>query len=427
MQKRVRPLELINLNTYWFGLSYLWNSLHVLVLPAVLLNYVSDTRKNTVLGLLTFTGLIVAMVVQPIAGALSDRMTTRFGRRRPWIAVGTLLDLLFLGLMAMAGGLPLLAVAYIGLQVTSNLAHGPAQGLMHDRVPLEQMGVASGVKNLFDMAGLVVSSLLVGRLLTSENLGLPISTIAGFLILGALFTILGVKETHPEELSVEVQNQSKGLRGLNFQVHQDFWRLILARLLFLTGVYGIQAFAQYFIRDTLAVADPIKLTGDLLATIVLTLIAFSLLAGYLCDRFGRKPLHVAAALLIAAGSIAMAMAGSATTILIFGSVIGAGIGLFISANWALANDLAPVGQAGKFLGLTNLATAGAGALSRLAGPAIDVLNATRPGAFLGYDALFITASITALVSLVVLRSVLDLRPSMNDLPPNHPSPNPTQD
>jgi MFS family permease len=251
----------------------------------------------------------------------------------------------------------------------------------------------------------VVSSLLIGRLLTTDNLSLPLGTIAGFLLLSAAFTIFGVRETKDQEDAAEQSAITPIISSLDLHHHRDFWRLIVARLFFLTGVYGIQTFAQYFIRDTLAVPDPVKLTGDLLATIVLTLIGFSILAGYLCDRYGRKPLHVAAGLLIIIGSLAMILASTANNILIFGSVIGAGIGLFLSANWAMANDLAPLGQAGKFLGLTNLATAGAGALSRLAGPGIDALNAIRPGAFWGYDGLFIGAAFVALASLLVLMRV----------------------
>jgi MFS family permease len=406
LKPRVNLLGLIFVNAYWLGLSFMWNSLHVLVMPAVLLNFVPDERKNTVLGLLTFMGLIVAMIVQPVSGALSDRFSTRVGRRRPWIAVGTLSDLLFLGGLAVAGGLPLLAVAYIGLQFTSNVAHGPAQGLMHDQVPLRQMGLASGVKNVFDMAGMVISSLLIGRLMTTENLAPTMAIIAGFLLLGAAFTLFGVRESIPVGNGIDQDRQTDvQVAPVDPRVQRDYGFLILARLLFLMGVYGIQTFAQYFIRDVLNVADPVKLTGDLLATIVLTLIGFSIVAGYLCDRFGRKPLHVAAAGLISIGSVLMTTVDSPGQILIFGSVIGAGIGLFISANWALANDLAPEGQAGKFLGLTNIATAGAAAISRLAGPGIDALNAYRPGAYLGYDGLFLGTAIFALLSLLVLTRV----------------------
>jgi MFS family permease len=181
--------------------------------------------------------------------------------------------------------------------------------------------------------------------------------------------------------------------------------LILSRFVFLAGVYGVQAFAQYFIRDTLGVADPVKLTGDLMAAIALSLMAFAFGSGWLCDRFGRKPLHVVAALLVAGGSLLMILAHSPTAVLLCGSIIGAGAGVFLTSNWALATDLAPQAEAGKFLGLTNLATAGAGALSRFTGPALDWLNNLQPGRFMGYTALFISSAFFALLALIVLLKV----------------------
>jgi len=406
MQKRTGKRELFFLNTIWLGISFMWNSLHVLIIPAILLQYVPDSRKNTILGLLTFTGLIVAAVVQPAAGAASDRTRSRFGKRPPWIAAGTLLDVLFLAMMGAAGGLPLLALGYIGLQFTSNIAHGPAQGLMHDYVPPSQMGTASGLKNVFDMAGLILSSLLVGQLMSVENLQTTFLVIIAVLLASMAPTVLGIKEnmegtSKPENKdAMRVFQQLKELRS-----HASFQRLIGMRLMFLTGVYGIQVFAQYYIRDTLAVDDPVKLTGNLMASIVVSLILFSMLTGVLCDRFGRKPFHIAAAVLVGAGSIAMIFAGNAGQVLVFGSLIGAGTGLFLSANWALANDLSPSGKGGAFLGLTNLATAGAGALSRLFGPAIDSLNALNPGTNAGYTLLFAAAAFLTISSLILLTRI----------------------
>jgi MFS family permease len=89
----------------------------------------------------------------------------------------------------------------------------------------------------------------------------------------------------------------------------------------------------------------------------------------------------------------------------FGSVLGAGIGLFITSNWALANQLAPAAQAGKFMGLTNLATAGSGALGRLEGPLIDLLNNSFPGVFAGYFMLFGFGAFCTLVSVFLLAKV----------------------
>jgi MFS family permease len=85
-------------------------------------------------------------------------------------------------------------------------------------------------------------------------------------------------------------------------------------------------------------------------------------------------------------------------------IIGMATGIFVSVNWALATDLTPQKEAGKYLGLSNLATAGSGAASRLAGPLIDGLNALRPGAYLGYPALFLLASASTLLgTLLMLR------------------------
>jgi len=408
---------MFGVNAYWFGLSFMWTSLHMLIMPALMLNYVADEQKNTALGLLTFSGLIIAMIVQPVSGAISDRWSSRFGRRRPLILLGTAFDLIFLAIMALAGGIPALALGYIGLQFTSNTAHGPAQGLMKDLISSERMGMASGVKNFFDMGGTVVSSLMVARILDPKSPLLAFVIVGAMLVASAIATLLGSREE--SSLGQAPAPQTSILRevfSVDLKKHGSYALLIASRLLFLIGVYGIQTFAQYFIRDTLQAEDPVKLTGDLMATIVLTLIAFSIMAGYLCDRIGRKPMHIAAAVLVAVGSLLMITVSTAAGVLGFGSLIGAGLGIFLSANWALANDLAPAVDAGKFLGLTNIATAGAGALGRLIGPVIDVVNNARPGEYGGYVVLFVTTAVLSLASLIALRRVPD--PSRNRSKPS---------
>jgi MFS family permease len=109
----------------------------------------------------------------------------------------------------------------------------------------------------------------------------------------------------------------------------------------------------------------------------------------------------------ALGMLLMSSAKTMTGVTVFGSVVGAGIGLFLTSNWALANALAPGEQAGKFLGLTNIATAGAGALARLEGPALDALNAAWPGAWAGYRALFLCGAACILLSLILLARIQD--------------------
>jgi Na+/melibiose symporter-like transporter len=272
------------------------------------------------------------------------------------------------------------------------------------------MGKASGIRNLMDMGGLIVSSLLVGRLLTTETQHpiVAVGVIALVLVVGTSITLLGVRERPStatgKPFSLGVGVWFKTLRT-DLLSQRDFAWLIVARLLFLVGVYGAQTFIQYYIRDVLVVEDPIQLTGDLLAAIALALTAFSVAGGWLGDRFGHRLISNIASLIGGLGCILMLWARTPGTLLIFGGIFGLGIGLFLTANWAIANQLAPTDQAGKFMGLTNLATAGAAALSRLQGPLIDVLNNAASGSWLGYTYLFLMGAVCVMLSALVLRKV----------------------
>lgn len=409
----MKPLSLgrlLTLNSYWFGISFMWNSLHVIILPAVLLGMVSEAYKNTILGLLTMVGLIIAMIVQPLAGAASDGWVSKRGRRRPLILIGSSADFIFLALLAWAGGLGWLALGYLGLQVTSNLAHGAAQGLIPDLVPQEQTGRASAVKNLIDMTGLVISSLLMGRLLTPGTVR-PVSAVGAIglvLALVTVITLVGVREA-PALRSGSIQRLrwqvGAFIASLRPALQPPFGQVVLSRFLFLIGVYGIQVFAQYYVRDVLGAANPIKLTGDLLAAITLSLVAFAVAGGWLGDRIGHRRVQFTASAIGVVGCVLLNWARTPSLLLAFGVVLGVGIGLFLTSNWAIAIQHAPLEQAAKYMGLTNLATAGAGALSRLQGPLIDGLNAARPGAWWGYSMLFFMGALGIALSAWVLGKV----------------------
>jgi len=407
MKKPISVPQMLVLNAYWVGLSFMWNALHPIILPAVLLNYVPDAQKNTYLGLLTFAGLFIAMLIQPLSGAVSDGWSSHFGRRRPLIVIGTLFDFVFLLLLAFGGGLPWLFIGYVGLQLSSNIAHGPLQGLLPDRVPKHQVGVASSLKTFMDMLSLIIASLLAGRLLdpVRRDPTVIMLVLIGLLAVSASITIFFT----PEEPTHDRPHPDlRGLvAGFKIDLRQNtaYWWLIAERALFLLGIYGVQAFAQYYLQDVLRVADPPKETGDLLAFITVGLVILVLIGGWLTDRFGAKRVLYVATGITALGMLLMLFAADLTGLKVFASIVGAGIGLFLTSNWALANALAPGEQAGKFLGLTNIATAGSGALARLEGPALDVLNAAWPGAWVGYKGLFIFGAACMLLSLLLLSRI----------------------
>src|ERR1041385_8016965 len=242
--KRLNLVQLLVLNAYWVGLSFMWNAIHPILLPAVLLNYVPDAKKNTYLGLLTFVGLIIAMVVQPVTGALSDGWKSRFGRRRPLVLFGTSFDFLFLSILAWAGGLIWLFIGYIGLQFSSNIAHGSMQGLLPDRVPPSQMGVAASLKTFMDMLSLILASLLAGRLLDSVTRDPTriMLVVMGLLAVAAGITIFGVRELPspfraerraPSEVEARGEGNFLAQFKINLREHSSYWWLIAERTLFL--------------------------------------------------------------------------------------------------------------------------------------------------------------------------------------------------
>ncbi|HEV2685686.1 MAG TPA: MFS transporter, partial [Actinomycetota bacterium] len=134
------------------AIGYLWNSMGLLILPQLVERLVG-AHKGLALGLLEGVGSLMAVVWQPLVGAFSDRTRTRFGRRHPFIALGTAGDVVFLIGIALSGSYWLLLVFYFLLQTSSNTAQGPYQGLLPDVVPAQQRGEASGYYGISNVVG----------------------------------------------------------------------------------------------------------------------------------------------------------------------------------------------------------------------------------------------------------------------------------
>jgi MFS family permease len=139
-------------------------------------------------------------------------------------------------------------------------------------------------------------------------------------------------------------------------------------------------------------------------------------AGILSERWGRRSLSLVACALTCLGVVLLGLAREVSDLWVFGGLIGLGMGIFSSVNWAWATDLVPSAQAGKYLGLTNLATAGSAALSRLLGPFIDLLNGHTANA--GYSWLFVLAALGAVLGFVTTLRIRETRhaPRIPQLP-----------
>jgi Na+/melibiose symporter-like transporter len=377
------PQDYVKITIFGFALTALWQSLHTITLPVRLLDFVAESQKNTYLGLLTLSGLFLGMLVQPLAGAISDRSRFKWGRRRPFVLIGGVIALLLIPGIGLASSYFAIFVIYCLLQIATNIAQGPYQAFIPEMAPPDKRGRASGVKGLLEIAGglmmVYLSSIFMDRYLESGQIYL-LWYVLGILIVivlaGVAATVFLVKEPTANPGGVKTPL----LSSLFNPFRRDIWKnhsfiwFFLSRLLVYMAFTTIQQFALYYFKDVIGVADPADATFRFSVIAVIGMLAVVWPAGYLSDRIGRKLLTAAAALLGALGIGIIIMSPEYGTILWAAGVIGVAMGIFNSANWALATDFAPEHGEARCLGVANIATAGGAVLARLIGPGIDFFN-----------------------------------------------------
>lgn len=407
---------LLNLNAGWLGLAYLWNGLHAILLPLIVASLVPGALKATALGALTFAGLMVAMVTQPIAGAISDRSgwLGRFGKRRPWMTLGAFVTALLLLGLAEVSSLWIVVILYTAMQLASAFTEASLQSLLPDQVLAAQRGVASGYKNAFQIAGFVAGVGLGGFLASRGQVGAALVVTAGVLGGTIAWTVLGVHERAVQRVGRHVVGAAEAVRAAFASFHIDrevapgYGRLLAGRGFIMAGFFVLQSFAQYFIADRLDVANPAGTTALLMAVMGAAIFLLAVPTGALADRVGRRSLNLFAGLLGAAATAALIFVASLSQLIIAGGLVGAAVGIFLSVNWAWAADMVPPEEAGRYLGLSNIATAGASAVARLfAGPLVDGGNVLRQGA--GFEILFVVLSLGMLVGVGLLAGVPETR------------------
>src|SRR3954471_2396198 len=184
------PLSnLLRISLYWLGLTAIDAAVGLFVTNR--LEFDGLVPKDDVgrsMFLIGIGAAIVGIIIQPTVGYLSDFTVSRWGRRKPYIVFGSLFDVVFLIGIAMGNSVVVLAAFFILLAVSTNIARGPFQGYVPDLVAEPQVGLASGMVGLMQVAGNVTGFLLVS---ISVTLGvMPLSLVAVALV--ELVTMLSV-------------------------------------------------------------------------------------------------------------------------------------------------------------------------------------------------------------------------------------------
>lgn len=193
------------------------------------------------------------------------------------------------------------------------------------------------------------------------------------------------------------------------RANPSFTWWVMNRLAFLVGVVNLSGFAVYFLQGRLGLEQE-KAVGPaaiLMLIVGVCILLAALPSGWLADRFGRKRLVALSGGIALAGTLVALLSANLTVIFVGGAIIGIGTGFFYAANWALGADLAPKAEAARYLGISNLAGAGAGAVGAyIGGPIADYFTANTPQIQgLGYMLLFAIYGAMFLVSIVALRGI----------------------
>ena len=365
--------QLLQLSAYWFGLTMVFTALDSVVLPERLKLLLPADQVNAGVGVISGLGAIVAILVQPMVGSISDYTTSRWGRRKPYIVVGSTLDLVFLIGLATAQPLVVIGAFYLLLQFSSNTAQGPFQGYVPDLVPAPQVGLASALVGIMSIlgpiAGTILVSIPVALTATGQTPDFTIATIAlGIIELTtAIVTVITVSEG-----STAKPRGSRSWVSIAFETwgrdvlkEHSFVNLVASRLMILAGVSmftrEIDLYLTYSIPLStsdrgfwLAVA-PIILGGAVLIACVPS--------ARLSDRYGRKPLIYLACAAGAVGSAVMVVAPAVPLALAGAVLIGLAAGTFLAVDWALMTDIIPKAASGRYMGLSNVATGLAGTVA----------------------------------------------------------------
>src|SRR5947208_2830878 len=412
------------LSSFWFAIAYTMQPLGGNIIPLLVTRFTTPTTfslgplaipldVNTYVSLLDTIGAAFAIVWQPAIGALSDNSRFRHGRRRPFIAIGVVGDIIFLTLIAFVTSYWTLLVVYVFFQMASNTAQGPYQGMLPDQVPADQRGEASGYYGLMNMLGTIVGFLVVGALLIpTHHVRLAILTLPLVVAIGGALVIFGVPDRRRASTSSQPLARSIFLSfAIDTKRYRDFAWLMVSRLFFLMAPVGISTYAFNFIRYTFHYSEgKASLYSSALQAIVVIFAAIlCMTAGFMAERYGKKRLIAAACIIGAVGSSLLLFSPSLPWILGFGLIVGIALGIFLSVHWAFMTDLIPKAEAGRYMGVSNIATASAGLIARpILGPIIDGFNNNRQSA-VGYRVMFGIVTGFLVIALLTLRPVREIK------------------
>jgi MFS family permease len=369
------------------------------VLLAQQAQVISPDHKEFVFGLVTGVGSAVSVVVNPLAGALSDRTTSRFGRRVPWVAGGAIAGAAALLLLAFANGVWLMLLAWCLAQLGLNAMFAALTAAVPDLVPVKQRGVVGGWVAVSQTLGIVAG---VGIATFTGGLVAGYVATAAAVVLLAVPYVVGSLDFRLSPVLQPDFSWGSFLRGfwLSPRRYPDFAWAWLTRFLVNLGNSLGTLLLYFYLQDAVHYPDPeggvFVLTVAYAVFIVLSTVVF----GIWSDRIGRRKVFVTVSgAVVGVAALTLAVAQTWAGALVGAVVLGIGYGVYLSVDFALCTEVLPAASdRARDLGVINIANA----LPQVFAPFLGALLISLAG---GYVTLYAVAAAVCLLGSVFVRNI----------------------
>lgn len=397
------------LSAFWFATSFKWFILFFLV-PSLVEQIVPGGEKGTYWGMIVWIGATEAMVGPALMGWLSDRTTSRWGRRRPYLAVGAGMTAISMMVMSEAGSVAAFAIGYLLVQISDDVGTGPYSSAIPELVPLEKRGRASGSMALLQLSG-QLAAVGFGLALKSSPQWI-FGSIALVNLACAAVSIRSIRKLEAAAPEIQRPKALPSFASLWSPLKdRDFRWAWGTRFLNALGFYIVLNYLVYYLSDVVKVFEvgPLKLGSSFEAAIVLASVlalsgAFAaVVGGKRADRIGRKRVVVIAGWTMFVPLVVFCFTSSYAVLFPLAVMFGIGYGSYLSADWALVSDVLPdPDNPARDMGVWQMGVAAPQLLSGLMGWVIDQFNLQSAGQ--GYRVAFLFAGVATLLgSLLVTR------------------------
>ncbi|RWZ85050.1 MFS transporter [Glutamicibacter sp. HZAU] len=358
------------------------------------------SQKNAILSLVTGVGAAVSLVANPLFGALSDRSTSKFGRRIPWVFFGTICAALALLLMSTAHTVSTLVIGWALMQAAGNAALAAIFAAIPDKVPVEQRGMVGGLVALGQTCGSLIGAVI--GMVAASNLVFGYAIVATAVALCSIPFVLMRQDVALPKGALEPLKPLEFLRSfwINPVKHSDFGWAWLTRFLLYLGCQLCLVYLLFFLQDAIKHPEPAQGVLVLTAIYAFCVIFSSVISGKLSDKDGkRKKYVILSSVIVAAAAGVLTFATSFTTAIIAAVLLGIGFGAYLAVDFALLTQVLPNADSrGKDLGMINIANS----LPQVVAPLIAWLAVTWFG---GYPTLFLCSVVISLLGAVLVRQI----------------------